>query len=321
MSEIFRNPFYCGLIVHNLLEGQVVEGKQEKLISHELFLQVNGVMAENHQGYSTDPENDFIPLKQFYKCDECGRYLRGYKAYKNKKYYYKCNTPGCKCNKRADDLHEQFREQLKEFSLDVNEDTRLLIREQMIASFNQQNEEAGAEEDQLKAKLQEVKQKIERLEERYILEEITRSMFDKYTAVFNEERKAIEQELAKCSFRVSNLEELIDFTLSISSNLATAWDLGGYREKHALQFMVFPKGIRYNRKNDGCRTEEVEEIFSYFASLNSVLRERKGGNCNKNLQFPPLVASSGIEPESGASETLILSIVLRSPMPFRGVQI
>ncbi len=298
MSEIFRNPFYCGLLVHNLLEGQVVEGKQEKLVSHELFLQVNGVLSENKQGYTIAPENKEVPLKQFYKCEGCGKYLRAYKAYKNQKYYYKCNTPGCKCNRQAEYLNDKFRYRLSDFALNVNDDTKYLIKEQMIASFNQLNEQSEQVETDLKAKLAEVNKKIDRLEERFILEEINKSMFDKYNAIFVDEKKNIEQELSKCSVGVSNLEEYIDFAIEASSKLATAWDLGDYRQRQELQFLIFPKGVLYNRKNDECRTEEVDEIFGYFASLNSILREKKNGNCNENLQFPPLVVSTGIEPVS-----------------------
>ncbi len=100
MSAFFRNPFYCGLMVHTALEGQVIEGNHEKMISKEMFLEVNGLMAERKQGYQVNSEIDDVALKQFYKCESCGRYLRGYKAYKNQKYYYKCNTKGVAATER-----------------------------------------------------------------------------------------------------------------------------------------------------------------------------------------------------------------------------
>ena len=50
LSAVFRNPFYCGLLVRNLLESQVVEGKHEKMVSKELFLAVNGILAERAHG-------------------------------------------------------------------------------------------------------------------------------------------------------------------------------------------------------------------------------------------------------------------------------
>jgi len=41
LKKIFKNPFYCGLIVHSLLQGQVIQGKQEVLIPRDVFFQIN----------------------------------------------------------------------------------------------------------------------------------------------------------------------------------------------------------------------------------------------------------------------------------------
>src|ERR1700744_3688024 len=38
VADIFRNPFYCGLIAHNMLDGAVIPGNHEGIISKELFL-------------------------------------------------------------------------------------------------------------------------------------------------------------------------------------------------------------------------------------------------------------------------------------------
>ena len=38
LTKLFKKPFYCGIINHGMLDGQVVEGKHEKLISKEIFL-------------------------------------------------------------------------------------------------------------------------------------------------------------------------------------------------------------------------------------------------------------------------------------------
>ena len=36
LSMIFSNPFYCGIISNKLLNGKLVEGQHEKLISKTL---------------------------------------------------------------------------------------------------------------------------------------------------------------------------------------------------------------------------------------------------------------------------------------------
>src|SRR6266540_6825496 len=41
LTKIFKNPFYCGIICHNMLDGKVVEGTHEALINPEIFLKVN----------------------------------------------------------------------------------------------------------------------------------------------------------------------------------------------------------------------------------------------------------------------------------------
>ena len=75
-----------------------------------------------------------IRLKRFLKCANCGGYLRGYKAYKNQKYYYKCNKAGCNCNMRAERLHEAVMATLQKYTVDINDDYRKLIKAQIIAT-------------------------------------------------------------------------------------------------------------------------------------------------------------------------------------------
>ena len=44
MSEMWRNPFYCGISTHRMLDGKVVKGKWEKLISEKDFLKVQEIL-------------------------------------------------------------------------------------------------------------------------------------------------------------------------------------------------------------------------------------------------------------------------------------
>ena len=266
------------------------------MISKELFLEANDVLSENKQGYRTHPENDEIPLKRFYKCDECGQFLRAYKAYKNQKYYYKCNTKGCNCNMRADTLHERFAQTLSEYTLEFDDAMQYLIKEQMVAEYNKSNERKEESVQNIEKQLAEVDKKLERLEERYVLEEITRDMFDKFKTKFVDEKKEIEKERAKFGNRVSNLDLYIDAAFRATSKLAPEWASADYSDRQELQYLVFPEGIYYNRKKDECRTPKVNQAFRYFAALARVSGEKEKGNCNKILQFPSLVARTGIEP-------------------------
>jgi site-specific DNA recombinase len=48
LPDILSNPFYCGILSHNLLNGQVIEGKHEKLVPKEIFLKANNVKSRNY---------------------------------------------------------------------------------------------------------------------------------------------------------------------------------------------------------------------------------------------------------------------------------
>lgn len=71
LTKIFKRPFYCGIINHGLLDGKVVEGTHEKLISHEIFLKANGIhLSAPGYGVPDKTENEYLPLKVFTKCGE-----------------------------------------------------------------------------------------------------------------------------------------------------------------------------------------------------------------------------------------------------------
>ncbi|WP_205410267.1 recombinase family protein, partial [Aquimarina longa] len=65
ISDMFRNPVYCGLLSHSLIEGKVVKGIHKPIVSKEVFLKVNGV---NKQKSKHNVKNGNLPLKGFASC-------------------------------------------------------------------------------------------------------------------------------------------------------------------------------------------------------------------------------------------------------------
>ena len=297
MSDLFKNPFYCGLLSHNILEGEVVEGIHEKLITKEVFLKVNSVQDKNPHGYTSTEENDNIPLKRFLRCDTCGNFLRGYIVKAKGIWYYKCNTVGCKCNKNASSLHAQFNELLSGYSFN-NESLVPLIKKQMLATYYKMAEEEVDENAIMQTKLKEINNKLERQKTRLKNEEITYALYLEFVADLEKERKGIEEELAKPAKGVSNPEKCFDFAITFSRKLATVWSSAKYTDQQRLQFLVFPEGIFYNRKIDKCRTENINPVFRYIIDLGRVIAENKSGTTPENLECAALVEVTGVEPVS-----------------------
>ena len=130
LFKIFRNPFYCGMLSHSALGGEMIEGKHEALISKEVFLRVNDATRQQSYGWKHNADFEATPLKTTLRCDICGEYMRGYVVKAKRLFYYKCdNKKQCSCNKSAKDLHKRFEDILTEISL--QEDCVPLFKQQV----------------------------------------------------------------------------------------------------------------------------------------------------------------------------------------------
>jgi site-specific DNA recombinase len=298
VAAILRNPFYCGLLAHRLLDGAVVPGNHEPLVSKELFLKVNGIFEANNHGYTIKEENEHLPLKRFLRCEKCNQLLHGYVVKKKNIHYYKCSTLGCGTNRNAHLLNQRFADLLEYFRLDVTSDVLPLIKQQAIATFNQYTNGYQDEYTVLQEKQQELAKKIARLEERLMEEELPTEVYYKYMAKYNEEKETIEEQLSK-GIKVSNLDECIDIAIDFAINLPKKWLSAGYHLKQRLQFLLFPEGILYNRENDKSRTTRINSVFLYLAYLKQVILKQERGIPALQLNYSSLscsVAGAGLEP-------------------------
>ncbi len=158
------------------------------------------------------------------------------KAKKNQKYYYKCNTIGCNSNTRADNLHIHFNDILSCYSFELSTEMKYLVKMQMIAGYNQLSAENDSAVTDNEKQSKEINKKLERLEERYVLEEIAREMYEKFKGKFMLELSQKNDQLGKLSKKVSNLEKYIDAALHFASKLNTVWGSSDYLNKQKIQF-------------------------------------------------------------------------------------
>lgn len=86
------NPFYIGEFAW---KGKVYQGKHEKLITKELFKQVQDVLSASNRGASRKRKHNFL-LRGFVFCSECNHRMIGEKHEKNGNMYsfYYCRTCG-----------------------------------------------------------------------------------------------------------------------------------------------------------------------------------------------------------------------------------
>ncbi len=285
--KIFRNPFYCGLIAHGILDGKVVEGKQEKMVSKDVFFKINEIVQSSTRfGVPHKKENEAMPLKVFLKCAECNEGMTGYIVKKKNLYYYKCRTKGCNCNKSAKDMHKLFIDVLTRYS--VKKELLPAIAHQYESSFYKRNKESIDKKAQSEKRLKEIDEVIESLDEKlYISKEITKEKYLVLTSKMEKEKGKILEDLKDCTISSSNLAKKIIQAGQLCCKLTDIWQKGGYDKKTSLQRLIFPEGLTFNKKNGVLLTPKINEAICEIARLSGDSHITKKGlntlKCVKSL--------------------------------------
>ncbi|HNT79603.1 MAG TPA: recombinase family protein [Bacteroidia bacterium] len=294
LTIILRNPFYCGILIGNILGDEIVEGKHPPLISKEMFWQVQATLDGTHSGYSVSSGNEKYPLKQFVICDRCNTALTGYMVKKKKLDYYKCNKIGCGCNASVAKLHQGFIDLLSSFIVEKK------FHEPLKHMMSNVIRELGKDRVQMRKQyleaLQKIESRIEKIEENFAIGEINSELYTKFSKKYSKEKQEIETQIKEEAMDLSNLEICLEKALKISANLPEMWELEEYKIKKRLQKLVFPEGIRYNKQTNTYRTTKVNSIFSLIPHGKRLLEEQKSGNSNEELPISAFVPGAGIEP-------------------------
>ena len=298
LSEVFKNPFYCGVLTSKILPGEIIEAKHKPLVSKEDFLRINS--TETHHPKHHKAANENLPLKQFIYCDSCKLPLTGYLVKKKGLYYYKCRTKGCSCNKSAKALHTTFTKDLKTYQLDPK--YKDVIKEVMTYTYDNITKDLRTEKKFIKKTITELNKKIESIEERYALGEVDNTIYKKFKEKYETQKEELLSKIENPSLSSSNLELAIDKALTLSESLEKIWVDGDLKQRQKLQNLVFPSGLGYDKSNDRVRTPKVNAIFGSIPILSKEISNIKKGEPIPVNQFSDCVTQGGFEPPTLRAE-------------------
>ena len=296
LCKIFHNPFYCGLIAHGLLNGKVVDGRHEKMISKDDFYRIHKINEQSTRlGVPHKREIEELPLKVFMACSDCSQPMTGYLVKQKGLFYYKCRTKGCKSNKSAKTLHKRFLELLSDYS--TKRDLMKAIVFELEYAYNEKNKNSFDNEQEFKKRIQDLKETIERLDEKYyIKEELTKEKYDKLASKLNTEHEQMCEELANCAHTISNLDEKLEEAIEFCCNLPKTWELADIKKKEKLQKLIFPEGIVYGKKTGVVRTNKVNSVIAEIARLSGDLAINTKGTFPFLMEKSLLAVREGFEP-------------------------
>ena len=255
-----------------------------------------------------------LPLPQMItqriiKCDTCGEYLRGYQIKSKGLYYYKCdNKKQCSCNKNAKDLNLLFEQILQEITLQEKYIPMYKLQMEMI--FSRLNDDRDQVNGNFQKQILELTKKAERLEERFINEEISAEIYQKFNLRFKAEMNAIRENLKECPINASNLDTGIKKSIRIASELPTLWASCDFFQKQRLQRLLFREGIYYNKQKGETRTTKINTVFSLIAGLEGTSGQKNNRPQDEINLKSVSVSGSRLELPSAAADMNPISAVM-----------
>ena len=154
----------------------------------------------------------------------------------------------------------------------------------------------------IKRKITELNDKMESLEERFINQELTKELYDKYRLKYQDEKKQLEEENVKGDFKSSNLEKAIKNGMEILLDPLQLWVSCDYDDKQRLQYLLFPEGMRYDKENKRVRTPRVNSVVSLISSVARVSEGNEKGYLVKSSLNSRFVACLGDSLEEFAGD-------------------
>ena len=304
-SQIFGNIFYAGYFSHPFLEGDIVKGPQEPLVSLEDFMKINGMLSKiHHKGYEVKSDKDYAPLLGLLRCPVCGGNLTSSLSTKMRKRYgrdvgyYVCSRKGCKCNASTMKVNKKFEEWLDGVSLP--ESCEGLLKAQLERAFPILNKGSIEEVKAIKANLTKKQNEIEQIEYNLATASTAkvREICEKQLAKVEKEIDEIQQELAERDKSILNLNDYVDFGLSLKDNMLKLWQLGDLSQKRRVQNLIFPDGLVYNKENDDIEPLSLNDFLFVFDLKSVGYKEKEKGQINFSTDLSFVAPELGLEPRT-----------------------
>ena len=222
---ILSNPFYVGLFKYG---GEIHEGAHEPIITKKLFDEAQAVLKKRGQP-DRKPKNEPQPFCGLISCASCGMMITGEHRVKTQKngnvheyVYYHCTkkNKAVKCLEpcvRSEVLDEQLSSLIKQVSLPT--DWAEELNRMALAEYKNSAQSVSARVKEKEAKIQTISQKLQRLLDGYLEQDIERVTYRQEKAKLLSKKKSLEEEMSSLSHRAEDWLEPLQEWLKAASRL------------------------------------------------------------------------------------------------------
>jgi site-specific DNA recombinase len=302
ISDIWRNRFYTGNIENTLLDGRLIKGSWEPMITMKEYNQLQQILSQSKligtprlKGKETTP---LVP--QFLNCAECDTKMTSYHNKVKNIYYYKCNS----CNKTVNaetfsksknkGVHEQFDEELDKLCFPkVMHDLFAIQLKKLIEDDSSNSTE---KKRLLSREINELKEAYDKMEFRYATNEISKDIFDRQGKKLKDEIEQKTRDLDFIPSKKSNLDTALKYFLKTTENPREFYHSLEYAKKRKFQALLYPEGLQFsleNKQNLTSKTSVLFELTNCFSEDYNLKKERTyQQKANKSVYVP----GAGVEP-------------------------
>ncbi|WP_423213034.1 recombinase family protein [Olivibacter jilunii] len=260
IQSILENCVYAGLIKVPAFKDQpekYAKALHEPIVSDAEFWLVQNMLKAGKRRTRVQPAEDF-PLRGVLKC-WCGKKMTAGWTKGRKEYYlyYRC-IEHTNFNLKGPLLHETFEKVLKALSFQPHQITFLIETSKALLV-----EPLKLKQERLNQKLQalqNINEKIFKLEERLMNNEIEASTYKTWFQKFKEEKALLEISLeGKKKPKIDTSDDIIQRLLPELSNLYQIYEKSNITQKHMLIRGVFKDNLVWG--SNMFRTTFINPIF------------------------------------------------------------
>ena len=285
IKYILSNPFYYG---HFYYAGEIHEGKHPALISKKLWDKVQEVIV--HRGHPMKPRIAPKAFMGLFRCATCGMMISA--ETQKGHVYYRCTKKSrtAQCDEpfvREESILEQVNEILNNYSIPSPwaKEFDLLMKE----DEKKAEQESAVIIEDLRNKVSTISEKIQRLLDIYIAQDIDRETYLKERSKLFSDKKSLEEKICNLERDAKSwLEPMADW-LNVASSLAEASQSNDLSSKKSLISKIFGSNptLHHRRILESVtppyaalraarqKSAETDRVFSVCAGQDSNLRRPK----------------------------------------------
>ena len=278
VAKMLTNRVYLGFTHH---KGEYYDGSFEPIISPTLFEAVQKMLAKKSRPRKQTGKHQF-PFTGFARCGECGSMITA--QYATNRFgttytYYRCTKKKGICHQKylsAFGLISQAKNLLQKVSLPISEIEEM---EKQITIWEKETiSERGSVSQNLKIKLSETKEKLDKLVSLYLDGDIERDIYIQKKDVLLCQKAHLEESLKDFGQQRKNwIEPLRSFVLSLKE----ATDLG--KTENYLEWKTFFQKIGSNPEiKDKTLSCNWGELWDFVASAKGGSGQHRADFCSKN---------------------------------------